>query len=206
MNVSLNSPHNINITLSQQLHAAELFSHWKWIWTFFFSYFLFWVCSSIFILTGSVSVQLDSDLVLQLQVWVSYEHRLKVFICVFHAEPAPPRSLYAVNATHSSVTLLWSEEGVVDYYQVLCKPNKASKELKVSSRSSVSCSYHQSCNKLFVRQLSRVKCSSRASHIFHKNIQQIKEFKHLHWSLIFMFLLFHNNLASRLLCVNCWCI
>lgn len=47
------------------------------------------------------------------------------------SEPAPPRSLYAVNATHSSVTLLWTEEGVVDYYQVLCKPNKARKELKV---------------------------------------------------------------------------
>ncbi|XP_073336535.1 receptor-type tyrosine-protein phosphatase O [Pagrus major] len=49
---------------------------------------------------------------------------------IIKLEPAPPRSLYAVNATHSSVTLLWTEEGVVDYYQVLCKPNKASKELK----------------------------------------------------------------------------
>ncbi|XP_042258980.1 receptor-type tyrosine-protein phosphatase O isoform X1 [Thunnus maccoyii] len=49
---------------------------------------------------------------------------------IIKLEPAPPRSLYAVNATHSSVTLLWSEEGVVDYYQVLCKPNKASKEFK----------------------------------------------------------------------------
>ena len=47
------------------------------------------------------------------------------------AEPAPPRSLYAVNATHSSVTLLWTEEGVVDYYQVLCKPGRTNKELKV---------------------------------------------------------------------------
>lgn len=47
------------------------------------------------------------------------------------AEPAPPRSLYAVNATHSSVTLLWTEDGVVDHYQVLCKPSRASKELKV---------------------------------------------------------------------------
>ncbi|XP_029017553.1 receptor-type tyrosine-protein phosphatase O isoform X2 [Betta splendens] len=46
---------------------------------------------------------------------------------IIKLEPAPPRSLYAVNATHSSVTLLWTEEGVVDYYQVLCK---ASKELK----------------------------------------------------------------------------
>ncbi|XP_071358835.1 receptor-type tyrosine-protein phosphatase O isoform X2 [Trachinotus anak] len=49
---------------------------------------------------------------------------------IIKLEPAPPRSLYAVNATHSSVTLLWSEEGVVDYYQVLCRPSKRSKELK----------------------------------------------------------------------------
>lgn len=48
------------------------------------------------------------------------------------AEPAPPRSLYAVNATHSSVTLLWAEEGVVDYYQVLCRAGGGRKELKVS--------------------------------------------------------------------------
>uniref|UniRef100_A0A674DRK0 Protein tyrosine phosphatase receptor type O n=1 Tax=Salmo trutta TaxID=8032 RepID=A0A674DRK0_SALTR len=38
---------------------------------------------------------------------------------IIKLEPAPPRSLYAVNATHSSVTLLWSEVGVVDFYQVL---------------------------------------------------------------------------------------
>ncbi|XP_039996623.1 receptor-type tyrosine-protein phosphatase O isoform X2 [Xiphias gladius] len=49
---------------------------------------------------------------------------------IIKLEPAPPRSLYAVNATPSSVTLLWTEDGVVDYYQVLCRPNKASKELK----------------------------------------------------------------------------
>lgn len=49
----------------------------------------------------------------------------------FVAEPAPPRSLYAVNATPSSVTLLWADEGVVDYYQVLCKASSGSKELKV---------------------------------------------------------------------------
>ncbi|XP_043964289.1 receptor-type tyrosine-protein phosphatase O isoform X1 [Gambusia affinis] len=50
---------------------------------------------------------------------------------IIKLEPAPPRLLLAVNATHSSVTLLWSEDGVVDYYQVLCRPNWASKELKV---------------------------------------------------------------------------
>ncbi|KAG7232443.1 hypothetical protein INR49_008863, partial [Caranx melampygus] len=49
---------------------------------------------------------------------------------IIKLEPAPPQALYAVNATHSSVTLLWSEEGVVDYYQVLCRPSKTSKELK----------------------------------------------------------------------------
>ncbi|KAM4712055.1 receptor-type tyrosine-protein phosphatase O isoform 3-T3 [Anableps anableps] len=49
---------------------------------------------------------------------------------IIKLEPAPPRLLLAVNATHSSVTLLWTEEGVVDYYQVLCRPNRASKGLK----------------------------------------------------------------------------
>nr|XP_046235193.1 receptor-type tyrosine-protein phosphatase O isoform X2 [Scatophagus argus] len=49
---------------------------------------------------------------------------------IIKLEPAPPRSVYAVNATHSSVTLLWTEDGVVDYYQVLCKPSRPSKELK----------------------------------------------------------------------------
>lgn len=48
------------------------------------------------------------------------------------AEPAPPRSLYAVNATPSSVTLLWVEEGVVDHYQVLCRASGGREELKVS--------------------------------------------------------------------------
>ncbi|XP_029968959.1 receptor-type tyrosine-protein phosphatase O isoform X2 [Salarias fasciatus] len=49
---------------------------------------------------------------------------------IIKLEPAPPRSLYAVNATHSSVTLLWSEEGVVDFYQVVCRACRGSKELK----------------------------------------------------------------------------
>uniref|UniRef100_A0AAZ3Q7Y5 Fibronectin type-III domain-containing protein n=1 Tax=Oncorhynchus tshawytscha TaxID=74940 RepID=A0AAZ3Q7Y5_ONCTS len=63
---------------------------------------------------------------------------------IIKLEPAPPRSLYAVNATHSSVTLLWSGEGVVDFYQVLCKPtNTINKDLKVRDALSsvmVSCS------------------------------------------------------------------
>ncbi|XP_061524179.1 receptor-type tyrosine-protein phosphatase O isoform X2 [Phycodurus eques] len=50
---------------------------------------------------------------------------------IIKLEPAPPRSVYAVNATHSSVTLLWSEDGVVDHYQVLCKPSSGGKEGKV---------------------------------------------------------------------------
>ncbi|XP_035851785.1 receptor-type tyrosine-protein phosphatase O isoform X2 [Sander lucioperca] len=49
---------------------------------------------------------------------------------IIKLEPAAPRSLYAVNATHSTVTLLWSEDGVVDYYTVLCKPNAPSTERK----------------------------------------------------------------------------
>ncbi|KAK6290824.1 hypothetical protein J4Q44_G00387750, partial [Coregonus suidteri] len=61
---------------------------------------------------------------------------------IIKLEPAPPRSLYAVNATHSSVTLLWSEEGVVDFYQVLCKPTKTSnKEVKVQSVWYIFCRY-----------------------------------------------------------------
>lgn len=49
---------------------------------------------------------------------------------IIKLEPAAPKSLYAVNATHFSVTLLWAEDGVVDYYQIYCKPSKAGKELK----------------------------------------------------------------------------
>ncbi|XP_077356366.1 receptor-type tyrosine-protein phosphatase O isoform X2 [Festucalex cinctus] len=49
---------------------------------------------------------------------------------IIKLEPAPPRSVYAVNATHSSVTLLWSEDGVVDHYQVLCRPSPGGKEAR----------------------------------------------------------------------------
>ncbi|XP_058480724.1 receptor-type tyrosine-protein phosphatase O isoform X2 [Solea solea] len=49
---------------------------------------------------------------------------------IIKLEPAPPTSLFAINATHSSVTLLWSEEGVVDYYQVTCRASRAGNELK----------------------------------------------------------------------------
>ncbi|KAM6987112.1 receptor-type tyrosine-protein phosphatase O-like isoform 2-T2 [Aplochiton taeniatus] len=49
---------------------------------------------------------------------------------IIKLDPAPPKSLYAVNASHSSVTLLWTEEGVVDFYQILCKLVRPNKELK----------------------------------------------------------------------------
>ncbi|XP_069084560.1 receptor-type tyrosine-protein phosphatase O isoform X2 [Pleurodeles waltl] len=37
-------------------------------------------------------------------------------------EPAPPKSLFAVNKTQTSVTLLWVEEGVSDFFEVFCWP------------------------------------------------------------------------------------
>uniref|UniRef100_A0A8C1NW81 Protein tyrosine phosphatase receptor type O n=1 Tax=Cyprinus carpio TaxID=7962 RepID=A0A8C1NW81_CYPCA len=41
---------------------------------------------------------------------------------IIKLEPAPPKSLYAVNATDTAVTLLWMEDGVVDFYQIVCRP------------------------------------------------------------------------------------
>ncbi|KAG9490911.1 hypothetical protein GDO78_006308 [Eleutherodactylus coqui] len=35
-------------------------------------------------------------------------------------DPAPPKSLYAVNKTQTSFTLLWVEEGFSDYFEVVC--------------------------------------------------------------------------------------
>ncbi|XP_052409994.1 receptor-type tyrosine-protein phosphatase O isoform X3 [Carassius gibelio] len=49
---------------------------------------------------------------------------------IIKLEPAPPKSLYALNATDSSVTLLWTEEGIVDFYQVLCRPLRVNRESK----------------------------------------------------------------------------
>lgn len=40
---------------------------------------------------------------------------------IMKLDPAPPKSLYAVNTTDTSVTLLWTEDGVVDFYQVICR-------------------------------------------------------------------------------------
>ncbi|KAK7150149.1 hypothetical protein R3I94_009456 [Phoxinus phoxinus] len=41
---------------------------------------------------------------------------------IMKLEPAPPRSLYAVNASDTALTLVWSEDGVVDFYQIACRP------------------------------------------------------------------------------------
>ncbi|XP_051746750.1 receptor-type tyrosine-protein phosphatase O isoform X2 [Ctenopharyngodon idella] len=41
---------------------------------------------------------------------------------IMKLEPAAPKSLYAVNASDTTVTLLWTEEGVVDFYQIACRP------------------------------------------------------------------------------------
>ncbi|XP_069765478.1 receptor-type tyrosine-protein phosphatase O isoform X2 [Narcine bancroftii] len=45
-------------------------------------------------------------------------------------QPASPKSLFTVNRTRSTVTLLWVEEGVIDHYKVICKPVGSRKEGK----------------------------------------------------------------------------
>ncbi|CAH2278602.1 Receptor-type tyrosine- phosphatase O [Pelobates cultripes] len=35
-------------------------------------------------------------------------------------DPVPPKSLFVVNKTQTSVTLLWVEDGVMDYFEVIC--------------------------------------------------------------------------------------
>uniref|UniRef100_A0A8C1VHJ8 Protein tyrosine phosphatase receptor type O n=1 Tax=Cyprinus carpio TaxID=7962 RepID=A0A8C1VHJ8_CYPCA len=52
-------------------------------------------------------------------------------LAVLRTEPAPPKSLYAVNATDTAVTLLWTEDGVVDFYQIVCRPLRVNGESKV---------------------------------------------------------------------------
>ncbi|RXM34878.1 Receptor-type tyrosine-protein phosphatase O [Acipenser ruthenus] len=49
---------------------------------------------------------------------------------IIQLEPAPPKSLFAVNKSQTSVTLLWVEEGVVDFYRVFCKQVESDGELK----------------------------------------------------------------------------
>uniref|UniRef100_A0A4W3IKX1 protein-tyrosine-phosphatase n=1 Tax=Callorhinchus milii TaxID=7868 RepID=A0A4W3IKX1_CALMI len=48
-------------------------------------------------------------------------------------DPAPPKSLFAVNKTQTSVTLLWVEEGITDHYEVICKQIGSSVKGKVST-------------------------------------------------------------------------
>lgn len=45
-------------------------------------------------------------------------------------EPAPPKSLFAVNKTQTSVTLLWVEEGVADFFEVYCQQAGSGQETK----------------------------------------------------------------------------
>ncbi|MEE6525616.1 hypothetical protein FKM82_025729, partial [Ascaphus truei] len=53
-------------------------------------------------------------------------------------DPAPPKSLFAVNKTQTSVTLLWVEEGVTDYFEVFCwVPDSAQDENDKVNRPSV---------------------------------------------------------------------
>ncbi|XP_062339547.1 receptor-type tyrosine-protein phosphatase O isoform X1 [Osmerus eperlanus] len=77
------------------------------------------------------SMPLPPGDIYSLTVTACTEHRRNASVPnVIKLEPAPPKSLYAVNATHSSVTLLWTEDGVVDSYQILCKILGPNKELK----------------------------------------------------------------------------
>ncbi|NXX75861.1 PTPRO phosphatase, partial [Urocolius indicus] len=53
-------------------------------------------------------------------------------------EPAPPKSLFAVNKTQTSVTLLWVEEGVADFFEVYCQHADSAQETKVQEPVTVS--------------------------------------------------------------------
>ncbi|NXD44430.1 PTPRO phosphatase, partial [Copsychus sechellarum] len=53
-------------------------------------------------------------------------------------EPAPPKSLFAVNKTQTSVTLLWVEEGVADFFEVYCQQAGSGQETKIQEPVTVS--------------------------------------------------------------------
>ncbi|XP_065510800.1 receptor-type tyrosine-protein phosphatase O [Caloenas nicobarica] len=53
-------------------------------------------------------------------------------------EPAPPKSLFAVNKTQTSVTLLWVEEGVADFFEVYCQQAGSGQETEVQEPVTVS--------------------------------------------------------------------
>lgn len=77
------------------------------------------------------SLALPPGDIYSLTVTACTEHKRNTSVpSIIKLEPAPPKSLFAVNATPSSVTLLWTEDGVVDSYQVLCKIIRPNKELK----------------------------------------------------------------------------
>lgn len=66
------------------------------------------------------------------------EDNIYVYICnsvfknfALSSEPAPPKSLFAVNKTQTSVTLLWVEEGVADFFEVLCQQLGSSHSAKL---------------------------------------------------------------------------
>ncbi|XP_055046652.1 receptor-type tyrosine-protein phosphatase O isoform X2 [Misgurnus anguillicaudatus] len=50
---------------------------------------------------------------------------------IMKLDPAPPKSLYAVNTTDTAVTLLWTEDGVVDFYQIVCRQLGLNRQQKV---------------------------------------------------------------------------
>uniref|UniRef100_A0ABM5GDZ8 Receptor-type tyrosine-protein phosphatase O isoform X3 n=1 Tax=Pogona vitticeps TaxID=103695 RepID=A0ABM5GDZ8_9SAUR len=53
-------------------------------------------------------------------------------------DPAPPRSLFAVNKTQTSVTLLWVEEGVADFFEVFCQQAGTGQDKKIKEPVTVS--------------------------------------------------------------------
>uniref|UniRef100_A0A803SV48 Receptor-type tyrosine-protein phosphatase O n=1 Tax=Anolis carolinensis TaxID=28377 RepID=A0A803SV48_ANOCA len=53
-------------------------------------------------------------------------------------DPAPPRSLFAVNKTQTSVTLLWVEEGEADFFEVFCQQAGLNQDTKIQEPVTVS--------------------------------------------------------------------
>nr|DBA30225.1 TPA: hypothetical protein GDO54_006237 [Pyxicephalus adspersus]DBA30226.1 TPA: hypothetical protein GDO54_006237 [Pyxicephalus adspersus] len=66
------------------------------------------------------TLDLSHSRMLHWQVTAEGKKRIKKSSNIFIADPAPPKSLFAVNKTQTSVTLLWVEEGFSDYFEVFC--------------------------------------------------------------------------------------
>ncbi|KAH0617104.1 hypothetical protein JD844_028760, partial [Phrynosoma platyrhinos] len=64
-------------------------------------------------------------------------YNLSVTACT-ETDPAPPRSLFAVNKTQTSVTLLWVEEGVADFFEVFCQQAGLSQDANIQEPVTVS--------------------------------------------------------------------